>query len=693
MKWYMKGSVAAIGLLLAMVAGPAVAAQPATALVDGVLTSSGGSPAADGDYDLTFAIYDAATAGTLAWSETAKVKLAGGRFQHALGSVTAIDAAKLAALGKQWLSVKVGADPELPRQPLHSTIFALYAGEAAKVSCDGCVGANQLANGSIAAAKIGFNYAGSSTKGGPAVELECTACVGVAEMKFDGDVDLAGNSIKAKNGTFSGDLVAATVTATSFAGDGSKLTGIKTPSGECKNAGEVVKGINSDGSLKCVAAMDPTALPKDGIDEISNGLVSNQFVDTIAGASGIAIPDNTGSDANATLTFPDIGIAQTFELSVDVANTDLSKVAMVVLPPDDKKTGWTLCDPCGKTDEKSYKVTFSKDNMPKSGDLTAWIGANPKGTWNLKVIDTGYCVPQAPGNAALCNTTNKTDGSIVSWNIKIQTLSNKKIKMGGDLYVDGKIWGKDNGHGVPGGPLVVGSSVKLGDDTATCDAGRAGALKYAGGYVSLCTPDGWVRISQPSNFPGSKLISADDAVTINSWVGNPSMKWKLCYRYSDNTKNASTFHNNCNFKGPTVVVAKLNTGRLVGGYASCPWHNNYNSYTYHCKGSFLFSLTNGHRYAKKDYYTGSSASFSHAYGIYNHGSYGPCFGGGHDFCFNSSNMASGYSNLGHDYECRKVVNGDNGYSGYGTAACRDDFTGAYNWSTTDFEVWYQETYQ
>ena len=74
------------------------------------------------------------------------------------------------------------------------------------------------------------------------------------------DVDLAGNSLKAKNGTFSGDVVAATVTATSFAGDGSKLTGIKTPSGECKVAGEVVKGINADGSLKCIAALDPSAL-------------------------------------------------------------------------------------------------------------------------------------------------------------------------------------------------------------------------------------------------------------------------------------------------------------------------------------------------------------------------------------------------------------------------------------------------
>ncbi len=476
--WRTLAALAAFGTM--GLAAPVQAAAPGSALIEGVLQSTGGAPAADGDYAVTFSIYASATEQAAAWTETAaKVTITGGRFSYALGSSKAIDGAALAALGGQWLGVKVGSDPELPRQALHSSIFARYAAHAGSLTCTGCLTSDQLANGSIAAAKIGFNYAGSSTKGGPAVELECTACVGVAEMKFDGDVDLAGNSIKAKNGTFSGDLVAATVTATSFVGDGSKLTGIKTPSGECKNAGEVVKGINSDGSLKCVAAMDPTALPKDGIDEISNGLVSNQFVDTIAGASGIAIPDNTGSDANATLTFPDIGIAQTFELSVDVANTDLSKVAMVVLPPDDKKTGWTLCDPCGKTDEKSYKVTFSKDNMPKSGDLTAWIGTNPKGTWNLKVLDTGYCVPQAPGNAALCNTTNKTDGSIVGWNIKIQTLSNKKINLNGDVYIAGKLWGKDNGHGNPGGQLHIANAyLKLADAKPTCDADAVGTLRW-----------------------------------------------------------------------------------------------------------------------------------------------------------------------------------------------------------------------
>ncbi len=668
-------------------AAPALAALPTTSLIDGALLSSGGSAAADGDYDVAFAIYEANSGGTATWTETAKVKVTGGRFSHALGSATPLDLAKVAALKEQWLGMKVASDPELPRQRLHGSLMALVATEAGKVSCAGCIGSDHLANGGVAAAKVGFNYAGSATKGGAAADVECSGCVNVSDLKFDGDVDLAGNSFKAKNGTFSG-----TVAAAEFVGDGSKLTGLKTPAGECKVAGEVVKGINADGSLKCVASLDPAALPKDGLNEISNNLLSNQFDDVIVGQSGIKIPDNTGSEANATLDFPDIGTTQDFEIYVEVSNTDLSTLSLTVLPPDDKKTGWVLCDPCGEKDKKDYKVTFNSQNKPKSGDLLKWIGANPKGLWNLKALDTAFCIVQAPGNAGICDPANKVDGTIVKWHVKIKTLSNKKVNLAGDLYVGGKAWGKENGHGTAGGTLWVGAGLGLGPSAVTCDSNNAGTMRYQGGVVELCTPDGWMPITFAHPFLGSKVVTAADGRMINEMFGNSAMQWKLCHRWSEG-KSAGAFHNNCNNKGPTVVVAKLNTGARVGGYASCPWTANYNEYTRHCQGSFLFNLDNGHKYVKKNFYHGHQNTFSHGYSIYNHTNYGPCFGGGHDFCFNSNDMATGYCNLGHDYDCRKVVDGDNGWSGYGTTACRNDICGSYNWSTVEMEVWYQANYK
>ena len=210
-------------------ATPALAAVPTSSLVEGTLLSTGGVAAADGDYNLTFALYPVATGGQAIWSEgPVTVAIKGGRFSWALGSKTPLDVAKLAAASEAWLGLQVGSDPELPRQRLHAAPYALAAATASSLSCSGCLGGNQVADGSVAAAKVGFNYAGSTTKGGAALDLTCTGCVSVSELAFDGDVDLGANSLKAKNGTFTGDVTAKSVTAVGFVGDGSKLTGIKT---------------------------------------------------------------------------------------------------------------------------------------------------------------------------------------------------------------------------------------------------------------------------------------------------------------------------------------------------------------------------------------------------------------------------------------------------------------------------------
>ncbi len=414
-------------------AAVAMAAVPTTALIEGALLSTGGSPAADGDYDVTFSVYATEADGNAAWTEgPVQLKIVGGRFTHALGSAKALDAKALEALAAQWLAVKVGSDPELPRKKIHSAVFALHAASASAVTCSGCIGADNIANGSIAAAKLGFNYAGSSTKGGPAVDLECTGCVSVAELKFDGDLDLGGNSLKAQNATFGGNVAAKTITAVAFVGDGSKLTGIALPSGACP-PGEAVTGIAADGKLLCKAVAAP--LPVDGLDEVSNGMMTTQFVDSVATAAGIAIPDNTGSNAVAKVTLPDLGNSQGVTIQVDVASTDLSALSLKLLPPDDKKVGVVLCDPCGVKDAKALSTSFPDKTKPKGGDLGVYVGANVAGDWTLIATDTSFCVKQAPGNAELCDLTNKLDGQIKSFAVTSKTLSSTKVAAQGLLQL------------------------------------------------------------------------------------------------------------------------------------------------------------------------------------------------------------------------------------------------------------------
>ena len=382
-----------VALAMGATSTTALAAVPPSVLAQGVLHAKGGGPVADGTYDVTFAIYAASSGGSATWSETVKLKVTKGEFSHVLGSSKPLMASALTSKST-WLGAKVGGEPELPRKQIHAGAFALRAGIAESAA---------------------FTYAGSKTKGGPASDLQCTGCVGVSELKIDGDLDLGGNALKAK-----------TVVAGTFVGDGSKLTGLKTASGTCKVKGEVVKGINPDGSLVCIKAMDASNLPPDGLDEISNGLLANQFVDETFGTKGKPIADNNPTGTTDSLDFPDVGLAQKLDVLVDLSNSNIAQVTVWLFDANNAK--YVLYNKGGKGG--TLKGVWPSQNKTISGDLTKWVGKNPKGKWRIQVIDTGF-------------KNNTFDGKINSWSVRVQTLSNKKVQVKGTLVdASGKPMGR-----------------------------------------------------------------------------------------------------------------------------------------------------------------------------------------------------------------------------------------------------------
>ena len=429
----------------ALFAGNVTADVPDTVLIQGALLTKAGGPTTDGLYDLTFAIYADKTGGAALWSESAKLAIQGGEFSHVLGSVKALPDV-FATLKQAWIGAKVGSEPELPRKQLHAVTFARRAAVAEAAA---------------------FPYAGSKTKGGPANDLQCTGCVGLSELKIDGDLDLGGNALKAKK-VSAAEVAATTVTATAFVGDGSKLTGIVIPSGSCKDKGTVVKGIKPDGSLECVAAMDPDGLPPDGLDEISNGLLTNQFVDEMAGKV-LPIQDNNPTGVNDSFDFPDVGLAQELDVLVSLTNSDISKVTVWLFDPNNVK--YVLYDK-GASGTK-LSGTWPSKTKTVSGDLTTWIGKNPKGKWRLQVIDVGF-------------KDNQIDGQVDSWSLRLKTLSSKKVSAAGKLIATG------------GFQLPTAAA-----EPAVCDAANLGymwvdsktkALKICNGKkwfpINLVTPDG-----------------------------------------------------------------------------------------------------------------------------------------------------------------------------------------------------------
>ncbi len=90
----------------------------------GVLTDGAGTPLANGDYTVTFALYDEAEADEPVWTETQTVFTTKGLFNVPLGTVTPLDPETTDGRDL-WLGVKVGDDAEMtPRLPISSVFYA-----------------------------------------------------------------------------------------------------------------------------------------------------------------------------------------------------------------------------------------------------------------------------------------------------------------------------------------------------------------------------------------------------------------------------------------------------------------------------------------------------------------------------------------------------------------------------------------
>ncbi len=172
----------------------------------------------------------------------------------------------------------------------------------------------------------------------------------------------------------------------------------------------------------------PSALPPGGLDEISNGLVTNQFSDVVSStAAPIPIPDGFVDGVSDSITVPDLGLVEALTVSVAVANSNVKNITISLLAPNGEEYVLYAKTSSGA----SFQSSFPDPTAPKSGDLGTWVGKNPAGTWKLTVIDDVKNLP----------ATQPFDGQITAWSIALQTLSSKKVAVTGDLVVAGAITG------------------------------------------------------------------------------------------------------------------------------------------------------------------------------------------------------------------------------------------------------------
>lgn len=121
----------------------------------------------------------------------------------------------------------------------------------------------------------------------------------------------------------------------------------------------------------------------------------------------------------------------------------------------------------------------------------------------------------------------------------------------------------------------------------------------------------------------SVIISKDKEKgrQIKQWI-NPNMNisFSLLYRKGRDDFKPIDFHNNCDNKGPTLVLVETTKGYKFGGYTPLDWESPSNAISKKDEITFLFSLNQMKKYTKKENNTS----------IYVDKNYGPGFGQGCD---------------------------------------------------------------
>lgn len=227
-----------VGVLLMMTMAPffGYAEVPLQINYQGYLTDLNGDPVADGDYTISFSIYNVPTDGDALWGESQTVAVRKGVYNVILGQLgNELNPAHFD--GQLYLGVTVAPDTDemTPRQLLTSVPFAIRAGgvpegflttvmiadeavTGAKIASDevvashiatGAVGASEIEDDSVSSGDVGFNYAGSDSKGGPAMDLACSGCVSETELDFTtglGDITAVYTGAHLEGGAASGEV-------------------------------------------------------------------------------------------------------------------------------------------------------------------------------------------------------------------------------------------------------------------------------------------------------------------------------------------------------------------------------------------------------------------------------------------------------------------------------------------------------
>lgn len=154
------------------------AAVPGTITYQGVLTDGSGALVGDGNYDITFKLYDALTNGNLLWTEVHnlgnQVAVTNGVFSTELGGITTFASASLDFSIPYYLDITVGATHLTPRILFNAAGYA----QNSKNVISGTITGSTISGGTINNTEIG----GTTPAAGSFTTLKMTTGAGSGKV-------------------------------------------------------------------------------------------------------------------------------------------------------------------------------------------------------------------------------------------------------------------------------------------------------------------------------------------------------------------------------------------------------------------------------------------------------------------------------------------------------------------------------
>ena len=144
----------------------------------------------------------------------------------------------------------------------------------------------------------------------------------------------------------------------------------------------------------------------------------------------------------------------------------------------------------------------------------------------------------------------------------------------------------------------------------------------------------------------SKIIDYIQSSKLRKWLSPKYSKPRLLYRGTKDGFQVSNFHRLCDNKGPTLSIILTTKGNIFGGFTSVAWES-VGGYV-EDPDAWIFTL-------KCSTNVGPAKLLGNGDGdqIYDHASYGPTFGAGHDIYVSdlANSNTNSYTSIGNSYIC------------------------------------------